>query len=182
MWIALVVALPIGGLTGAGDLSFVGAKKCKMCHLQQFKTWEATPMARSFELLRPGVRTDEKKAAGLDPDADYTADPKCLPCHTTGYGKAGGFVSLAATPDLVGVQCESCHGPGSAYLADDKMSLKNKEYKRPELLSVGLVVPDAGTCIDTCHNDRSPFAKEAFDFPTRKNKGTHEHIALKYPH
>jgi mono/diheme cytochrome c family protein len=179
-----VIALVVVGPSVAGDHAYVGAKKCKMCHLKQYTTWETTRMAKSFEVLKPGARAEEKKRAGLDPAADYTADPKCLGCHTTGYGKPGGFESLAATPDLVGVQCESCHGPGGDYLAKDKMSLQNKEYKREEMLAAGLVVPNAKTCTTTCHNEKSPFAKpgEAFDFEARKTKGTHEHLELKYKH
>jgi Zn finger protein HypA/HybF involved in hydrogenase expression len=171
-------------LAGAGEPSYVGAKGCKMCHIKQFKSWEATKMAQSFEVLKPGVKAEEKKLAGLDAQADYTADPECLPCHTTGYGEPGGFVSLAETPELAGVQCESCHGPGERYLADDMMSLKNKEYKRDAIVATGLVIPDSGTCTSGCHNDKSPFHKpdEVFDFETSKNEGTHKHIALKYPH
>ena len=172
------------GLPVAGEDSYVGAAKCRMCHLKQYKSWEATTMAKSFENLKAGVKAEAKSAAGLDPDADYTTDDTCLPCHTTGYGEPGGFVSLETTPKLVGVQCESCHGPGSQYLADDKMSLKNKEYQREDLLAAGLVLPSAETCTTLCHNEKSPFLSEetVFDFETRKTEGTHEHIALKYPH
>jgi hypothetical protein len=168
----------------AGEPAYVGATKCKMCHLKQFKTWETTKMAMSFALLKPGIQAAEKTAAGLDPEADYTTDAQCLGCHTTGYGKPGGFVSLAETPELLGVQCESCHGPGSEYLADDKMSLKNKSYARDEIISAGLIIPEESTCTGSCHNDKSPFAsaEDVFDFQTRKDEGTHDHIALKYPH
>jgi hypothetical protein len=172
------------GFAVAGEDSYVGAAGCKMCHIKQFKSWEATAMARSFEMLKPGVQAEAKTAAGLDPNADYTTDDACLPCHTTGYGQPGGFVSLETTPKLVGVQCESCHGPGSQYLAVDKMSLKNKEYQRDDLLAAGLVLPSAETCTSLCHNEQSPFHREGtvFDFESRKAEGTHEHIALKYPH
>lgn len=164
--------------------SYVGAKKCKMCHVKQYTSWEDTSMAKSFELLKPGVEAEAKKSAGLDPSADYTSDERCLPCHTTGFGQPGGFTSVEATPHLVGVQCESCHGPASAYLAKDKMSLQNKEYKRSDLTAVGLVVPTAETCTGLCHNEKSPFAEagKAFDFENRKHEGTHEHIPLKFQH
>lgn len=178
--ISVIILLTGVGL--AGDAEYRGAASCKMCHIKQYKSWEATHMASSFELLRPGVRSVEKQKAGLDPEADYTGDPRCLPCHTTGYGMAGGFVSLAETPDLIGVQCEACHGPGGGYLADDKMSLKNKEYIRAEVVAAGLVIPTAETCTSTCHNEKSPFAKGTFDFEARKTEGTHEHLPLKYQH
>jgi hypothetical protein len=165
--------------------TYVGARKCRPCHLKQFTTWEKTKMAKSFDVLKPGAKAAEKKAAGLDPAADYTADAKCLPCHTTGYQQPGGFTSLKATPDLVGVGCESCHGPGSDYIAKNKSSLQAaKEYKRADILASGLVVPNADTCMKTCHNEKSPFVKAGyvFDFEKNKKTGTHEHVALQFKH
>ena len=181
--LATLVLLMCGASAMAAP-SYVGATKCRACHLKQFTTWQKTRMALSFDLLKPGVKSNEKKAAGVDPDVDYTADPTCLPCHTTGYLQPGGFTSVKATPNLVGIQCESCHGPGSQYLAKDKMSLENKEYKRAALVAVGLVVPKADTCTSSCHNEKSPFVKAGyvFEFEKRKTAGTHEHVALKYPH
>jgi hypothetical protein len=164
--------------------SFVGAKKCRACHLKQFQSWEQTRMAQSFELLKPGAHAEAKAKMKVDPQKDYTHDEKCLPCHTTGYGKPGGFVSVEKTPDLVGVQCESCHGAGGEFLKEGFMTLKNKDYKRADLLKVGLVVPTAETCTSQCHNPKSPFVTKdsVFNFEERKKKGTHEHIPLKYTH
>ena len=76
-------------LTSIGDAepTYVGAKKCKMCHLTEYKSWEKTKHAGVFDLLKD----DEKK------------DAKCIKCHVTG------------SVDNPGVQCEACHGPGSDY-------------------------------------------------------------------
>lgn len=168
----------------AAEASFVGAKKCKMCHMKQYKSWETTKMAKVFDLLKAGARAEEKKAAGLDPAKDYTHDAECLPCHTTGYGKSGGFTSIEETPGLSGVQCESCHGPGSEYLKEGKMTLKNKEYKLADLTAAGLVIPGENTCTTNCHNTKSPFVGEdyKFNFEEKKAEGTHEHTPLKYQH
>jgi hypothetical protein len=178
-----LVALAAGVLcqTAGAEHAYVGVKKCKACHLNEFKSWSETRMAKSFELLKPGVAAAAKTKAKLDPAKDYTKDASCLPCHTTGYGKPGGFVDFATTPDLAGVQCEMCHGPGGTYTQKEHMSLQNKEYKRAELVKVGLVGPiTKDTCV-SCHNPKSPFFKD-FKFEERKSKGTHEKHPLKYPH
>jgi hypothetical protein len=173
-----------GSAASAQTPCYVGAKKCKACHLKQFQTWEQTRMAKSFELLRAGAAADAKTKAKLDPKRDYTHDEKCLGCHTTGYGKPGGFVSLEKTPELLGVQCESCHGPGSEYLKEGGMTLKNREYKRAELAKLGLVAVGLETCASLCHNTKSPFVGKdyVFDYAKRRAQGTHEHAALKFQH
>jgi len=40
----------------------------------------------------------------------------CYYCHTTGYGKQGGFVSPEKTPHLKNAGCEVCHGPGDVHI------------------------------------------------------------------
>lgn len=159
---------------------YVGVARCRPCHIPQAKSWEQTKMAKAFELLKPGVAVEVKREHKFDPDKDYTQDPACLSCHVTGYGQPGGFESIEKTPKLAGVQCESCHGAGAGYLKPNLMSLQNKEFKRADVVAAGLVIPDAKTC-ETCHNPKNPFNKP-FDFKTRKQQGTHEHLPLKYPH
>ena len=163
------------------EWSYAGSKKCKMCHLKQYKSWEGTLMSQSFDLLKPGARAEAKQKAGFDPDKDYTTDKTCLPCHTSGYGKPGGFVSVEETPDRAGVGCEVCHGAGEGYLRKGYMTLRNKTFKRADLEAVGLVLPDSSTCTDLCHNEKNPFNKP-FNWEERKTKGTHKHLPLKYDH
>jgi hypothetical protein len=174
----------LAALRGDEGPAYVGAKKCKMCHLKEFNSWAESKMAKSFELLRPGVEAEAKRRAGLDPDKDYTSDAKCLGCHTTGYGNPGGFVSVATTPDLAGVQCEMCHGPGGTYTKKEYMSLQNKEYKKTDLVAVGLIDHITKDHCVGCHNADSPFVGEdyVFDFEARKHQGTHQKFPLKYAH
>ena len=142
-------------------------------------------MAKAFEVLKPGIRSDRKKEAGLDLDKDYTADPECLPCHTVGFGQPGGFVDVETTPNLAGVGCEMCHGPGGTYIQKPYMSLQNKNYKKEELVAVGMVEKiNQENCAGVCHNSKSPFVGEdyLFDFEARRDQGTHEHYPLKYQH
>ncbi len=190
-FLILAVAMSISVMTRAQDekanheYNYVGTKNCKKCHLKQYKSWNETTMAKAFEILKPGARSEAKKEAGLDPEKDYSKDSECLPCHTTGYGKPGGFVSAEETPQLIGVNCEMCHGAGGEYTKSQFMSLKNKNYKLTEITKVGLISPVTGeTCTALCHNKKSPFFKNAapFDFEKRKNEGTHKHFPLKYKH
>ena len=168
----------------AKDAEYIGVKKCKACHIKQYKSWKKTTMATSFESLKPGVKAAEKKKAGIDPDKDYTHDANCLECHTTGYGKPGGFTSIEDTPKLANVQCESCHGPGGNYR---EIMKKNKEFKMADIKSVGFIMPseDEQGCL-ACHGERSPFnekvdPKYKFGFKERM-ENVHDHFPLKYQH
>ena len=168
----------------AGDHAFVGSNNCKKCHLKEWKSWSETKMAKSFELLKPGVAAEAKTKHGLDPNKDYTTDATCLACHTTGLGKPGGFVDLATSPDRAGVGCEMCHGAGGDYTAKNLMSLENKEYKRVEVEAAGLISKPTIAQCQNCHNTNSPFVGKdyVFDFEARKAQGTHEKFPLKYVH
>jgi len=179
-WIPLVLLLFAAAST-ADEHAYVGNKNCKKCHIKQFKSWAETAMAKALETLKPGAAAEAKKAAGLDPDKDYASDPECLVCHTVGYGKQGGFVDVATTPDHVGVGCEMCHGPGGTYTQSEYMSFKNNEYKKADLVAVGLVDTVGEEQCVVCHNDKSPTGGE-FDFATQIKEGVHESFGLKYEH
>ncbi len=187
------IALVIAGLTFyltrhsyehvAAHDGYLGPGKCKECHPKQHESWAKTRMASSFGVLRPGEKAQEKQLAGLDPAADYTHDTACIPCHTTGYGLVGGFVSIEQTPDMAGVTCESCHGPGGSYVGT-VMALDKPEFQTVEARKSGLVYPPTEAVCRVCHNSRSPFvgADYKFDFAERVRLGTHEHFKLKYEH
>jgi hypothetical protein len=86
------------------DAEFVGSEACQGCHPAEYETWAGNPHAQAGRTLA------EKGKAG---------DAECLTCHTTGYGKPGGFPTGAgalAHPDLGRVGCESCHGPGGDHV------------------------------------------------------------------
>lgn len=111
--LTFTLVLVIGILAqNAEEVKYVGTKKCKMCHSTKkenetkkhklaYNSWIETSHAKNFQFLK---------------DMGKDADPECLKCHTTGYGKPGGFVDEAATPNLVGTGCEACHGPGSKHI------------------------------------------------------------------
>jgi hypothetical protein len=138
---------------------YVGVKKCKMCHMKIYKSWEQTSHAKVFEVLKPGAATEAKQTAGLDPQKDYTQDKTCIGCHTTG------------SVDQPGIQCEACHGPGKAYSSAKIMNRKKWKAdpdKQKEMAAhAGLnAKPDEKTCM-TCHNDTSPTYNKPFDFKVR---------------
>jgi hypothetical protein len=64
-------------------------------------------------------------------------DPNCLPCHTTGYGKAGGFSSMEETPRMVNKQCETCHGPASLHVKAPTKLEHQETLSIPENLCTG---------------------------------------------
>ena len=162
----------------AEEPGYIGIKQCKLCHQPHYDSWYTTRMSRAFDLLKPNVRADQKRAAGLNPQQDYTADPACLTCHTTGYGKEGGFISLEKTPEMINVQCEMCHGPGSIYA--EMMLKKRGTYTREDYLTRGgMTMPskENSVCTDICHNKSSPFIGSdfKFNFENRRDIGTHRH-------
>jgi 3-mercaptopyruvate sulfurtransferase SseA len=171
-----------------GPAYYVGGKTCKKCHRKQYLSWAKTKMAVSFNNLKPGVKVDAKKKVGLDQEKDYTNNENCLPCHTTGYGKPGGFVSLKETPGLINVQCEGCHGPGSTYvklMKEGKKRWTEAGYTDEQLKRAGLVIPEDNEhgCME-CHGGASPFnekvdSKYKWNWAERVQK-THKHFPLKY--
>ena len=80
--------------------AYSGEELCSVCHEQPHETWTLTKHAYAFETL-------------VEHGADR--DPECLPCHTVGWGKTGGFDPKLRQEHLRGVQCESCHGRGGPH-------------------------------------------------------------------
>jgi len=163
--------------------TFIGMKACQECHPEQCQSWGETRMAQTFDVLRPGVKQAEKEMVGLDPNEDYTLQETCLPCHTTGYGLVGGFRSIEETPEMAGVSCEACHGPGGMYV-ETVMSKGDPTFQTEEARQAGLIYPPTAKVCLKCHNDQSPFVgmDYVFDYEERKDSGTHEHYKLKYEH
>jgi hypothetical protein len=94
------------GGADASSPSYLGVGTCLSCHLDAFEVYRETAHARAFETLA----------------AEFVhRDSNCVGCHVTGYREAGGFSGIRARGaliDLVDVQCEACHGPGSQHNRD----------------------------------------------------------------
>jgi hypothetical protein len=166
----------------AGEHAYIGNKNCKKCHIKQWKSWSETKMSQAYETLQPGIDAERKAEMGLDAEKDYTTDEECVACHVTGWGEEGGFTSIGDTPELASIGCEMCHGPGGTYTQDEYMSLKNKEYKKADVVAVGLVDTVSEEQCVRCHNENVPIEGYTFDFATKKGEGTHESFPLKYEH
>lgn len=147
---ALALALVVSAAFAAKEKKheYVGAKKCKICHKVQHKSWSETPHAKAFDLL-----SDEEKKKD-----------ECIACHSTGTTAKGVF--------LEGIQCEACHGPGSHYKSAKIMS-KKKWKTDPEkylamAIKAGLNIPTEETC-KQCHQKEGNPNFKPFDFAKRKH-------------
>ena len=137
--LGLIVLVAFG--ISMAENTYIGAAKCKMCHKVQYTSWEASGHAKAFDRLE-----------GAD-----ASNPDCLKCHATNN-----------TAELPGVQCESCHGAGSAYKSMKVM--KDKEAS----LAAGLIVPTHDTC-KGCH-EGAPHEQKTIDYAAEFD-GVHEHKA-----
>ncbi|MBI2932228.1 MAG: hypothetical protein HYY16_11300 [Planctomycetes bacterium] len=147
--------------------AYIGAEKCKMCHEakakgSQFTAWKATKHAQAFDVLG----TEEaKKIAQQRGLADPQTSAECLKCHATAWNEPADRVAKGFNSKL-GVQCESCHGPGQRH-RQARMQAAEEDSKGLIEISDAEIVkrPAALTCL-TCHNDQSPGFKP-FCFKTR---------------
>lgn len=159
----------------AGKPQYVGTKGCKECHKQETAEWEKSKHSKAFKRLLPpeGKKQTKKKkrlvkklnkklkdSEKLDHKKDYSEDKKCLPCHVVGYGEAGGFKDKKSTPELMGVGCEMCHGPGSEYAKLHKE--KEMTFTRKEAKAAGAVYgsEDDKVCKKCHENPDSPMRKD----------------------
>jgi len=95
--------------------TFVGEQDCKECHKKAHAKWSESKHAHAYESLIKGRENFQGEWISR------IHDPECLVCHTTGWSQQhdtrydSGFVSKEATPNLMGNQCENCHGPCSRH-------------------------------------------------------------------
>ena len=131
---------------------YVGSEKCESCHETSYKIWKKTGHREAWATLK-----------NLDPPRIH--DPECISCHVVGWDPANyfpyesGFTSEEKTPHLVGVGCESCHGPGEKHVAAEMgADLKLQEKYRKSSIVTKEEARNSRTrwCIN-CHDlDNSP--------------------------
>jgi len=85
---------------------YIGSDGCKGCHEQEYNSFmkyaKKSKSYNSIERVKKGLTEEEIKG--------------CYVCHTTGYGRPGGFISIEKTPHLKNAGCEVCHGPGGFHV------------------------------------------------------------------
>jgi len=85
---------------------YLGVGACQTCHAEAFEVYSKTAHAHAFQTLA----------------AQFVhRDTNCVGCHVTGWKDRGGFDGRqhrGAGVDLIDVQCEACHGPGSEHRRD----------------------------------------------------------------
>jgi len=100
----------------ANGNTYTGTASCTPCHQDDHQVWAGSKHAQAWKTL---VDADNSERYPW-PTTQY---PDCIGCHTVGYGEVSGFVNPEATPELQSVGCESCHGPGSAHVADPEVKM-----------------------------------------------------------
>ena len=112
----------------AENVAYVGSIACADCHAKEYETYvrfaKKAHSFKSVQIMAPKLAPDELR--------------ECYGCHTTGYGRPGGFKSPEETPHLADAGCEVCHGPGQAHAASGD----------PALIKRRLTIKDC----ETCHN------------------------------
>ena len=89
-------------MAGEGSsYSYVGSFRCKKCHLGEHKSWEATKMAKSLDILKPCQHKEAKEKFKIDVGKDYTKEASCLKCHTTGFQRPGGYAPPGKVDEVV---------------------------------------------------------------------------------
>lgn len=153
--VVLVATLVAGEFTA--DNKYIGVKACAICHKtekqgKQFDIWQKSKHASAYKTLTTEKANEIAKARGLTKPAAESAE--CLQCHAITETKLvdKGFEMSD------GVQCESCHGAGSAYKT---MSIMKDKAKA---IAAGLTEykddADIEKMCRTCHNEKSPTYKE----------------------
>jgi len=158
---------------------YVGAKKCKSCHDKEsrgeiYAKWTEMKHSKALESLK----SDEAIAIGKERGiAKPWESGDCLKCHETAYGEPAERKHKKFATEL-GVQCESCHGPGSEHVKIRLAVAKDETQKVEdgvirEVEKGEIFLPDEMLCRN-CHNEESPSYQE-FKFGERLEEIRHLH-------
>jgi hypothetical protein len=149
--------------------SYVGVSVCSPCHKtekqgNQFGIWKSSKHSSAMKTLQTPEADKIAKDKGFTTPAAETKE--CLKCHATGYDTDKALIGEKFDIND-GVQCETCHGPGSNY--------KNMKIMKDKELAVknGLILhEDKEAFCKSCHNTESPTFK-GFEFAAMWDKIKH---------
>ena len=127
----------------AGAPTVLGPNKCTSCHdHERQKQWaDKDTHTKALEQLEDQEGKAKKYLAALGLSDPYNLKGPCVACHATVFnGDAN-----------AGVSCETCHGPGSAYLEPHQKKNSHKESVTLGLINTRESYRDwANLCIG-CH-------------------------------
>ena len=83
-----------------GVAFYTGVESCHDCHEEAYDVWRGPPHSHAYRTLE---------------EVSKNFNLSCVGCHVTGYRQPGGS-EVVQNEGLRDVQCESCHGPGSAHV------------------------------------------------------------------
>jgi hypothetical protein len=110
---------------------YVGVEACRPCHQQIDKFVKTISHAHAYATLE---------------NNQSEFDLECVGCHVTGWDRPGGFDHPAAAGNLKNVQCESCHGPGSAHVEEANAGrVGGIEAAVPMTVCLGCHTPEQST-------------------------------------
>lgn len=185
--ILLVFGLAAVGAMGLAEAQpeFIGHDQCKVCHNkkpegEQWSVWKEMNHAKALDALMTDKAKKVAEEKGLTKPPHEA--PECLKCHVTAYD-----VEKMAPPAKIkmdgGVQCETCHGPGSDHVTDGRDVMFKKKTADEIDWMANLKKIEEALCRE-CHNEESPTwdtekytledgSKAGFDFEQAKEKIAH---------
>jgi len=141
----------------SAQFKYVGVTTCVgACHKSeqqgnQLAIWQGTKHSLAYKTLQTPEADKIAKDKGFGTAADET--PECLKCHVLGKEMDPAEFETGFSKED-GVQCETCHGPGSEY---KKLSIMKDREKSKEN---GLIIHSEKEAFCTgCHNSESPTFK-----------------------
>lgn len=152
-FLIVIFITSISSLFSQSEFTYIGVDGCAMCHKtekqgSQLSIWKNSAHSKAYETLKTEKANQIAKEKGFSTPAVET--PECLKCHVSGYNLDAKMLGPKFKIED-GVQCETCHGPGSAY--KDMKVMKDRDLA----IKNGLVVHGKldEFCIG-CHNVESP--------------------------
>ncbi len=120
-----------------GTPHYVGIEACRDCHEEAYNVWARTPHSHAYRTLE---------------DISKNYNLACVGCHVTGYRQPGGS-EVVQNDGLRDVQCETCHGPGSAHV-----DARNDVARRATIRRDAPADLCAGQCHTAEHSDHFNYA------------------------